>query len=274
MGKCFKRDELKNELKRIKENNSLLNENIIFKNSLFYRKETNFTLTPQELNYKKENKKEKFLFNPIKMDLTRRQTKELKNFMVKHFVKIKELEKWRKSKKNSQQAFNDDYIIRNFTNFEENKKEFNELIKNLEIQEKLIKKGFIDKFTYEIFTKSLKQSRTDYNKKYYDENNKYWLSDNKEIEKILWDNDRRKQFLLESLGLEKTRLSDKLVIELLMRGDQEIEIFYQEFEVDITDKGLEYLNNNWLQKNLTKIISISAILISFTTLILNIFKVI
>jgi|GEM_PF-5907201 len=28
-----------------------------------------------------------------------------------------------------------------------------------------------------------------------------------------------------------------------MRGDQEIKIFYQEFEVDITDKGLEYLNN-------------------------------
>jgi|GEM_PF-4143112 len=68
MGKRFKRDELKKELLRIKKNNSSLNENILFKSSLYYSKETDFKLTPQEINDK--NKKPKYLLNMLQADLT------------------------------------------------------------------------------------------------------------------------------------------------------------------------------------------------------------
>ena len=270
MGKRFKRDELKKELLRIKKNNSSLNENILFKSSLYYSKETDFKLTPQEINDK--NKKPKYLLNMLQADLTWSQTKEVKSFIVKHFIKIKKLEAWRKSKKDSQQGFNDDYIIRNFTSFEKDNKEFNKLIKSLEIQKKLIKKDFIDKFTYGISTDPVKQSITDYNKIYYDEK-KDWFSENQELQKILWDSNERKKFT--SKYWKGSRLSDKLIVELLMRGDQEIKIFYQEFEVDITDKGLEYLNNGWLSRHWKWIVTtgVSIIALIFSVLVPIILKI-
>jgi len=37
---------------------------------------------------------------------------------------------------------------------------------------------------------------------------------------------------------------DSVLVELLLKGNEILKVSYDKFEVDITDKGFEYLNNN------------------------------
>lgn len=143
--------------------------------------------------------------------------------------------------------------MRKFTKFNDNKnKEFTKFKKFLKWQEYLFKKGLINKNdnTFQKFKiKPVSQTKNKFNEEYFNDKNRIVERNqmNELLEKNNWGNKRRKEFT-EKYWNVKLNI-DETLVELLLRDSQTLEISYQEFEVDITAKGLKYLNDNWLKNN-------------------------
>lgn len=265
---------VRTELKRINENNSKLTDIVIFEESLI---SVQNKLYQDLIDYvsNKDNKNNK------STDETsvawRRQTKETVSFRVKHYIDIEKIKNWIEDCIKNQKGLDVEYALRNFTRFDYENEEFIKFKEILELQESLVTRGFIDKVTIPNLTVfPIHQAKNEFNEKYYDEKKKQVLWQSKEVKEILNSEEKREQFIRKYFP--DAWYLNEILAELLLRGNQILEISYEEVATNLNDKAREYLNNNWWQRNwrwcVTTIISISAFLISVTALILNIFKVI
>ncbi|QBQ07844.1 hypothetical protein SGLAD_v1c06450 [Spiroplasma gladiatoris] len=160
----------------------------------------------------------------------------LYNHLGKNELKIKEsrvdlkivinLEKLKKDwkRQNKQHKFNSNYIIQNYVSYE---KEYD--------------------LNFNLFLKSIKTSNFLYNKNFIE--NKYvfiervlYLDENHIIDKINSLYEANNTYSISST-------SDRLVRELLIKKDHVIRIFWYEIDVDLTNKGIDYININFWTRN-------------------------
>ncbi|MBP1526512.1 MAG: hypothetical protein H9Q66_01085 [Spiroplasma ixodetis] len=156
-----------------------------------------------------------------------RQTTETISFKVKQYINIKGIvESFKK----------DNYLDEN--DFDEKNKAFIKFKKYLNLIEN---NPSIFNFTIT----AISQTKNKFNEEYFDEEKKIvkWECFNE-----LYDNEKEQKLFLKKHLNEKFNFP-QLLFELLLRGDQTLKISYNNYEINITNKGFEYLNDGWWNRN-------------------------